>query len=256
ATALLAAAALWRHGWVTRAFWLVVAAAMTFVLARNVHSYRKDAIVTVRNFYGALRIKEFHDWLKQPYYTLYNGRIEHGAQFLHPPQSWRPTTYYGPKSGVGLALDFYSGVPTRVGVVGLGAGTLAAYGEAGDSFRFYEINPLARQLATTFFTFLRDTPACTEIVMVDARLSLAAEPPKNFDVLAVDAFSGDAIPIHLLTREAFAIYLRHLKPDGILAIHTSNTYLNLEPVVQLLANDAGYPARWISNDDDRRKLVD
>ena len=92
--------------------------------------------------------------------------------------------------------------------------------------------------------------------MGDARLSLQAEQPQQFDVLAVDAFSGDAIPVHLLTREAFALYLQHLKPDGVLAIHTSNTYLNLEPVVKLLADDAGYSASWISSDDDRRKLID
>src|SRR5262249_45986231 len=193
-TALLAVAVLWEEGWATRALWITVAIAMVIVMGRNIHSYREDVILQVRNFYGALRVKEFHDWLKQPSDTLYNGRIEHGAQFRNPPQSVWPTTYYGPKSGIGLALDYYGGVPTRIGVVGLGAETLAAYGEAGDYIRFYEINPLARQLATTKFTFLHDTPAKTEIVMGDARLSLAAEPPQQFDVLAVDAFSGDAIP--------------------------------------------------------------
>ena len=250
------AAALWPDGWLTRLFWIGAAIAMVIVLGHNVHVYRKDAILTERNFYGALRIKEFHDWLKQPYYTLYNGRIEHGAQFLNPPQSLQPTTYYGPKSGVGLALAYFDEKPKRVGVVGLGAGTLAAYGKAGDYIRFYEINPLIRQIATTSFSYLRDTPAKTEIAMGDARLSLAAEAPQQFDVLAVDAFSGDAIPVHLLTREAFSLYLHHLKPNGVLAIHTSNTYLDLEPVVKLLADDAGYSAAWVSNDDDRRKLVD
>jgi hypothetical protein len=250
------AAALWPNGWLTRLFWIGAAIAMVVVLGHNVHVYRKGAILTQRDFYGALRIKMFHDWLKQPYYTLYNGRIEHGAQFLNPPQSLQPTTYYGPKSGVGLALAYFDDKPKRVGVVGLGAGTLAAYGKAGDYFRFYEINPLIRQIATTSFRYLRDTPAKTEIAIGDARLSLTAEPPQEFDVLAVDAFSGDAIPVHLLTREAFALYLRHLKPAGVLAIHTSNTYLDLEPVVKLLADDAGYSAAWVSNDDDRRKLVD
>jgi len=221
-----------------------------------VQVYRKDAVLTKRNFYGTLPIKLFHDWLKQPYYTLYNGKIEHGAQFLNAPQSLQPTTYYGPKSGVGLALAYFDGKAKRVGVVGLGAGTLAAYGKAGDYVRFYEINPLIREIATTSFSYLRDTPAHTEIVMGDARVSLSGEASQQYDVLAVDAFSGDAIPVHLLTREAFALYLRHVKPAGVLAIHTSNTYLDLEPVVQLLANDAGYPAAWVSNDDDRRKLVD
>ncbi len=249
-------AVLWPEGWLTRAFWIAGTIAMVVVVGHNVHTYRKDVVVAERNFYGPVRIKLFYDWLKQPYHTLYNGIIEHGAQFENPPQSHDPTTYYGPKSGVGLAMDYFGSAPKRVGVVGLGAGTLAAYGKRGDYFRFYDINPLIRKLATSSFTYLRDTPAKTEIVMGDARLSLQAEQPQQFDVLAVDAFSGDAIPVHLLTREAFALYLQHLKPDGVLAIHTSNTYLNLEPVVKLLADDAGYSASWISSDDDRRKLID
>jgi hypothetical protein len=255
-TAGLAAAALWQQGWPARLLWSAVAIAMVVVLVRNVQSYRKDAILSVRNFYGALRVKEFHDWLKQPYYTLYNGKIEHGSQFLNAPKRQQPTTYYGPKSGIGLAMDYFNGAPKRVGVIGLGTGTLAVYGNSGDSFRFYDINPLIRHLATSTFTYLADTPAKTDIVMGDARLSLTAEPPQEFDILAVDAFSGDAIPVHLLTREAFAVYLQHLKPTGVLAIHTSNTYLNLEPMVRLLADDAGYEARWVSNDDERRKLID
>jgi SAM-dependent methyltransferase len=138
----------------------------------------------------------------------------------------------------------------------LGAGTLAAYGKTSDYFRFYEINPQMVGIAKNYFSYLRDSPAHIDIVLGDARLSLESEAPQQFDVLAVDAFSGDAIPVHLLTREAFAVYLRHLKPDGILAVHTSNTYLNLPPVVELLAEDAGCEARMIINDDDHRKLID
>ena len=137
-----------------------------------------------------------------------------------------------------------------------GAGTTAAYGNSGDYYRFYEINPLVISIARNWFSYLRDTPAKVDIALGDARLSLAAEPPQRFDVLAVDAFSGDAIPVHLLTKEAFALYLRHLNPGGILAIHTSNTYLDLAPVVKLLADDAQYPARLISDSDDLRKLID
>jgi SAM-dependent methyltransferase len=166
------------------------------------------------------------------------------------------TTYYGADSGVAKALDYFSGAPKRVGVIGLGVGTLAAYGQASDYFRFYEINPLVASIAQNWFSYLGDTPAKVDIAMGDARLSLAAEPATQFDVLAVDAFSGDAIPVHLLTQEAFAVYLRRLKPGGILAIHTSNTYLNLNPVVQLLADNAGYRARLITNSDDLRKLID
>jgi hypothetical protein len=140
-------------------------------------------------------------------------------------------------------------------VIGLGAGTLAAYGKPGDSFRFYEINPQVIAVANTWFTFLRQSPAKSEIVLGDARLSLEGEAQQQFDVLAVDAFSGDAIPVHLLTKEAFAVYFRHLKPDGILAVHTSNTYLNLAPVVKLLAEDADYATRLIASDEDATQMI-
>jgi SAM-dependent methyltransferase len=255
-TALLAFVVLWSQGWLERVFWIAATTALAGVLLFHVHEYKKNAILTVRNFYGALRIKQFRDWLKQPYRTLYHGRIEHGSQFQNPPKSLVATTYYAANSGVGKALANFSGAPKRVGVVGLGAGTLAAYGHSGDYFRFYEINPLVVSIAQNWFTYLRDTPAKVDIAMGDARLSLEAEPQQQFDVLVVDAFSGDAIPVHLLTKEAFALYLRHLKPGGILAIHTSNTYLDLSPVVQLLADDAHYPARLVTNGDDVRKLID
>ncbi len=255
-TALLAIVVLWPQGWLPRLFWAAAAVAMAFVLVRNVRSYEKSTIVMVRSFYGALRVKEFHNWLKQPYRELYNGKIEHGAQFVHQPQSLQPTTYYSSDSGIGLALDRCCSGPKRVGAIGLGAGTVAAYGKPGDYFRFYEINPQIVTIAKNSFSYLRETRAKTDVILGDARLSLENDPPQQFDVLAVDAFSGDAIPVHLLTREALALYFRHLKPDGILAVHTSNTYLDLAPVVQLLANDAGYPVRFITTDDNLRKLID
>lgn len=255
-TAALATVVLWSEGWMMRALWMGAVIAMFVVFVRNVRSYEKNNIVTVRSFYGALRVKEFQDWLKQPYHTLYNGTIEHGSQFVNPPMSLQPTTYYGPDSGIGLALERCCHTPKRVGVVGLGTASLAAYGKTGDYFRFYEINPQVARIASTSFSYLRDTPARTDIVMGDARLALESESSQQFDVLALDAFSGDAIPVHLLTKQAFALYLRHLKAEGILAIHTSNTYLDLAPVVLLLANDSGYQARLIINDDNRRKLVD
>jgi SAM-dependent methyltransferase len=255
-TALLAAIVLWPEGWHERVFWCAATIAMAATFVVNVHSYKKDAVLTVRNFYGGLRVKQLHDWLKQPYRELYHGKIEHGAQFQNLPKSLLATTYYSANSGVGLALKHFGGAPKRVGVIGLGAGTLVAYGNAGDDFRFYEINPLVVSIARNWFSYLRDTQAKVDIAMGDARLSLAVEPPQRFDVLAVDAFSGDAIPVHLLTKEALALYFRHLKPGGILAVHTSNTYLDLAPIVQLLAEDAHYPTRLITNGDDLRKLID
>ena len=255
-TALLAVATLWPQGWLIRIFWVAAAASMAFVLVRNVRGYEKDTIVRVRSFYGALRVRQFTNWLKEPYRTLYHGKIEHGAQYVNPPSSLLPTTYYGPDSGVGLALAHCCPNAKRVGVIGLGAGTVAAYGKTSDYFRFYEINPQVIAIARSSFSYLRDSPARIDVVRGDARLSLENEPAQQFDVLAVDAFSGDAIPVHLLTREAFAVYLRHLKPDGILAVHTSNTYLNLPPVVKLLAAEAGCDAQLIVNDDNHRKLID
>jgi SAM-dependent methyltransferase len=255
-TALLAVAALWRQGWLVRIFWMAAAAAMTFVMVRNVREYEKDTIVRVRSFYGALRVREFTNWLKEPYHTLYHGKIEHGAQYVKAPASLLPTTYYGPDSGVGQALKHCCANAKRVGAIGLGAGTIAAYGRTSDYIRFYEINPQVIAIAHGSFSYLRDSPARIDVVLGDARLSMENEAPQGFDVLAVDAFSGDAIPVHLLTREAFALYLRHLKPDGVLVVHTSNTYLNLPPVVQLLAADAGLEARLITNEDNHRKLID
>ena len=255
-TALLAIVLLWRQGWLVRVFWGGAAIALVLVAVRNITSYQRDTIVRMRSFYGPLRVKQFSNWLKEPYLTLYNGKIEHGAQYVNPPSSLLPTTYYAQESGVGFALEHCCSVGKRVGVIGLGAGTLAAYGQIRDYFRFYEINPQITRIARQTFTYLRDSPAKIEVAMGDARLSLESEAPQQFDVLAVDAFSGDAIPVHLLTKQAFALYLRHLKPEGILAIHTSNTYLDLPPVVQLLAIDAGYPTRLIGNADNHRKLVD
>src|SRR5262249_28050591 len=148
-----------------------------------------------------------------------------------------PTTYYGPNTGVGVAIRSKqkTGRAIRVGVIGLGTGTVAAYGRLGDYYRYYEINPLVLNLARTQFFFLPDCKAKLDVAMGDARLSLERElaqgSPENFDVLAVDAFSSDSIPVHLLTREAMLLYFRHLRDDGILAVHISNRYLNLQPVL-------------------------
>ncbi len=246
---------LWHEGWSARIFWAAVTVAMGVVLVLNVRTTRQDTVAMMRNFYGALRIQEFKIGLQLPYRSLLHGTIQHGAQYLTFPENRNPTTYYGRRSGVGLALRFCCDGPKRIGVIGLGAGTLAAYGKTGDSFRFYEINPQVIGIANDWFTFLKQSPAKSEIVLGDARLSLESEPSQQFDVLAVDAFSGDAIPVHLLTKEAFAAYFRHLKPDGILAVHTSNTYLNLAPVVKLLAEDADYATRLIASEEDPMMMI-
>jgi SAM-dependent methyltransferase len=199
--------------------------------------YQKDVTVSARNFYGVMRVKEYgtpggEDHLRR----LLHGVIMHGEQFLHESHRRTATTYYQTTSGVGVAiLSLRERPANRVGVIGLGVGTLAAYGRDGDSYRFYEINPEVVGVARRQFTYLSDSPARIEIALGDARLNLEREPPQGFDVLAVDAFSSDSIPVHLITHEALGLYLRHVKPDGIVAFHVSNRFLDLVPVVARLA---------------------
>lgn len=215
--------------WPQRLLWAGVTGAMIAVIVVQFGAVHRDTIRVTRNFYGSLRVVD-QDGLR----TLFHGTIKHGTQFQSADRRKLPTTYYGYSSGAGLALENQP-APKRVGIIGLGAGTLAAYGRAGDQFHFYEINPQVIDIAKSEFSFLRDAAANTSITLGDARLALESEAPQNFDVLIVDAFSGDAIPVHLLTREAFALYLRHLNPGGILAVHVSNQYLDLAPVVRQLA---------------------
>ncbi len=146
---------------------------------------------------------------------LRNGTVVHGEEILDAARNDVPTTYYGQQSGVGIALLFARQAGNiRVGVIGLGIGTLARYGQKGDHYFFYEINPLVVDLANKLFDFLGQSEAQVDIIPGDGRLSLERQSPQGFDVLVVDAFSGDAIPVHLLTREAFELYFRHLKPRG------------------------------------------
>ncbi len=186
-----------------------------------------------RNFYGVLHIRDDLSTSEDEYSirTLYHGTINHGSQILDEPLRYKTTSYYGQYSGIGRAIRvLQKRGPIRVGVVGLGAGVLSNYGRAGDFYRIFEINPLVEKIAQTQFTFYPHSPADKKILMGDARLTMERLDSLQLDLLAVDAFSSDAIPVHLLTREAFAVYFRHLKTDGVLALHISNRYLDLEPV--------------------------
>ena len=209
----------------------------------------RDGVVLAqgRNFYGTLSVfdDEGHLWR-----TLAHGTITHGGQFLDPEKARKPVTYYSPDSGVGLALTSLPENARKVGVVGLGTGSLAAYGRPGDVIRYYDINPLVEDYARRYFSFLKDSPAQIEVVMGDARLSLEREAPQGYDLLAIDAFSSDSIPVHLLTREAFAVYFHHLRPGGILAVHVSNRYLNLHPVVKAAAEHFHRTTRVVDTDSD------
>jgi spermidine synthase len=221
--------------WTKRTLWPVMLAgvvAMGVVLLLQSHRAASDTISMTRNFYGVLRVVEGAAGTPFHAYKLNHGGITHGLELLNPPRTTLATTYYNQASGVGVALNsFPRQTNRRVGLVGLGVGTLASYGRAGDTFRFYEINPEVRRLAETDFNFLKLSAAHIEVVPGDARLSLEREPEQKFDMLVLDAFSSDAIPVHLLTKEAFTTYFRHLKPDGAIAVHISNHHLDLLPVM-------------------------
>jgi SAM-dependent methyltransferase len=217
----------------------------------HVRTFYADTIAVARTFYGVLRVQQsgVDAGLHR---SLIHGTIMHGNQYLAPRLRRRPTTYYTATSGIGRVLEsLHPRVePVRVGVIGLGAGTLAAYGATGDVYRFYDINPAVMRLASSEFTYLRDSEAKVDTVLGDARLALEREPPQQFDVLAVDAFSSDAIPVHLITIEALDVYRRHMKPGGVIAFHVTNRYLDLVPVVQALAQARGMRAAWIDDDGD------
>ncbi len=241
----------WWNRFFPRSVWFA-AAAGSLVLAgygaRESWLELRFATAEARNFYGALLVEDLKDD-EHKVRQLSHGTITHGIQILDSGFRQVPTTYYGRESGIGLTYRILETQgPVKMGVVGLGAGTLAAYGRAGDTIRFYDLNPLVIDIAHKHFTFLADCAAHTDVVLGDARLSLAHEPSQQFDILVIDAFAGDAIPVHLLTRQAFNIYWRHLKPDGVLAVHVSNQYLNLAPIVALDANARALPVWQVEND--------
>jgi spermidine synthase len=224
----------------------------------------ENALFVERNFYGVIRVRE----MDKKANSMIHGMTVHGIQYLDDRA--RPTTYYVEDSGVGLLLLNHpkreQGM--RVGGLGLGVGTVAAYASEGDVYRFYEINPVVVRLAEgkgKYFTFLSDSPADVTVVEGDARISLEQElaegEKQNFDVLVLDTFSSDSIPVHLVTKEAFALYLQHLAPDGTIVAHISNRHLDLRPVFWQLAQefgleivqvnrpassgDNGFPSEWI-----------
>ena len=249
-TGLVALAICWT-GMRQRVLW----GAMCVLLVSFAVTLRKDeghnALLAVRNFYGSLRVTRSVTPGGDEMRTLLHGTITHGTEIFGAGKAAGPTTYYAPDSGVGLALTACCGGRARkIGVIGLGAGTIAAYGRAGDKIRFYEINPAVQPIAENMFTYVRQSGAKVTFVEGDGRAALAGEPAQGFDVLVVDAFSGDAIPLHLLTVQAMAAYRRQLAPGGVLAFHVSNQYLDLEPELAELARNAGLEARGVTSKGD------
>ena len=221
---------------------VAVLAFISGVLAFRITTLRENVLFIERNYYGVVRVKETlarSDDDETRYRSLVHGAILHGEQWLN--EKWRrsATTYYKTSSGIGKTILAFEGQAIRVGIIGLGAGSIAVYGDADDVYRFYDIDPAVVHVANTFFTYVKDTPSKVEIALGDARLSLEREPSQQFDVLAIDAFSGDSIPVHLITYEAVALYLKHLKPEGVMAFHVSNRFLDLKPVLLAIAEKHG-----------------
>lgn len=199
---------------------------------RHIHLFEGDRLVSVqRNFYGTLKVEEEGVGTPDHRRELMHGTILHGAQYLAPERRRETTEYYRAESAVGRAVATLPDRPRRIAVVGLGPGTVAAYGRPGDLVVFYEIDPAIIAVAQRDFTFLSDSTAEIEIVPGDARLSLEREAPRRFDLLVLDAFAGNAPPLHLLTVEAFALYIRHMAPAGMIAVQVSSKFLELDPLV-------------------------
>jgi spermidine synthase len=220
---------------------------------------RTDEVDRGRSFYGVLRVTDEPAHQARPLRRLYHGRILHGSQFIPETLRRQVTSYYTSGSGIEVALNYHprrlAAQPMRIGVAGLGTGTVAAWGQRFDRLTFFEIDPLVVEMNQRYFSYIKDSPATVDVVMGDARLSLERQVrleqnQHSYDLLAMDAFSGDAIPVHLLTRECFAIYQRALRDDGIIAVHVSNRYLDIRPVVRGAAAELGYEVLEIRKSSD------
>src|SRR5437762_6301626 len=231
---------------------LAVAASLTATgcAVWGIQEFYDATILTTRNFYGVLRVQESGGGTDEGRRSLIHGTIMHGNQYLSPAFKRQPSTYYTTTSGIGRVLESLHPTkdPIKVGIIGLGTGTIAAYGAKGDVYRFYDINPAVPGIAHNYFTYLDESDANVETVLGDARLNLEREPRQGFDVLAIDAFSSDAIPVHLITSEAVGVYLKHMKPGGVIAFHVTNRFLDLVPVVKALADARGLRATWIRDE--------
>ncbi len=237
------------HQWAC-ALSALTAVALSVALAQQGRKETQGAVAVARNFYGVLSVWDYDQSDPHTHYrVLQHGQIAHGLQYVDPDRARQPTSYYTSRSGISIAWQHLLNPTKRiVGIVGLGAGTLASYGRRGDQFRFYEINPAVERVARQQFSYLANSPAEVKVVLGDARLVLEREPSQGFDLLALDAFSSDAVPVHLLTREAFAIYLRHLRPDGVIAVHISNRHINLAPVLANVAAEFHLHSATLNSD--------
>jgi protein-L-isoaspartate O-methyltransferase len=231
---------------VVRVLAIAFAIGTSLTVTDAAYRYTNNTRVMMRNFYGVIRTRHFD--LPAPYRSMYHGGIKHGGQLWDDDAKRLPSSYFGPTSGYGrLFASLPDAGPRKVGVIGLGAGALAVYGREGDTMVFYELDPEVVEVAYAEFTFLSDMPGTIEVVVGDGRLSLEREAPRDYDVLAIDAFSGDSIPMHLLTREAMAVYQKHLAPGGAIVFQATNRYIDIVPVVQKLAAELGMESVLVSD---------
>lgn len=242
-----------RWAWTLLCLWC---GALLLVLVEDISFKYNGNIAMKRNFYGVLSVEENGEG-QDHYLALSHGAVYHGMQYSDETRSRQAVSYYGEDSGVAQSFRYLKKhrQSLRIGVVGLGVGTLAAYGRAADEIRIYEIDPDVYALAQSHFTYLRDCLSKLEVVLGDGRLSLAQEAPREFDILVLDAFSGGSIPVHLLTREAFEVYLKHVKPNGAIVCNISNRYLDLAPVMQAHADQVGFHTAFVDSPGDEDRLV-
>jgi SAM-dependent methyltransferase len=244
ALVLLTVLLLFRVSGLLRVAGLLVALLTALFVVRGASDYTDGVRVMERDFYGVVRTVDHSSPV--PYRSMYHGAIMHGGQLLGDSFRNTPADYFSPGSGYGRVFtslrEMQPKQPLSVGVIGLGAGVIAAWMKPGDRLVFYEISPRVVDIARREFTFLEDSSAKIEVILGDGRLSLEREPARGYDVLGIDAFSGDSIPMHLVTREAMKIYLKHLKPDGVIVFQATNRFIDLLPVVKRLAAEFGLEA--------------
>jgi len=234
----------WRMESLARLGGMAMTVAVAVLVYKAFDDYSRGVRVMERDFYGVVRTADHPSPV--PYRAMYHGGIMHGGQLLGEDYRNTPADYFNPGSGYGRVFeslrDLQRGKPLSVGVIGLGAGVIGAWMKPGDRLVFYEISPRVVDVANSEFTFLQDSSATKEIVLGDGRLSLEREPPRGYDVLGIDAFSGDSIPMHLVTREAMALYAKHIKPDGVIVFQATNRFVDLLPVIKRLASELGFEA--------------
>jgi len=244
AMALMLVIRLGGSGWLLRGAAFAVLIAVIVLNGFAINTYTDGVREMERNFYGVVRTR---DWSSpSPYRAMYHGGINHGGQRLDPGKTMEPTAYFGRTSAYGRLLESIDG-PRKVGVIGLGAGALLAYSRSGDEWVFYEIDPSVVDIAKREFSYMSDTAAKLEIVVGDGRLALEREAQRGYDILGIDAFSGDSIPMHLITREAMAVYVKHIKPDGAIVFQATNRFVDLMPVIRRLADEFGLQTAWVSD---------